>query len=86
MTYRFGIGPGMAGLGMGPRDPHLICDGCGETRLVVNPNSSNMMPPKWFLAGRAAPGWRMLRVYDGSKRWELCPKCWKAPDKGGDGI
>lgn len=85
MGYRCGIGPGMQALGIGTREPHIVCDGCGATRILMNPRSRNMMPPKWFLANRAAPGWRMLRMYDGTKHWELCPKCWKAPDQRGGG-
>lgn len=80
VSYHCGIGPGMQAIGVAPREPHLVCDGCGATKLIVNPNSRIKLPPSWFLAGRAAPGWRMLRVHDGSKRWELCPKCWMIPD------
>lgn len=84
MGYRCGIGPGMRRIGAEPREPHIVCDGCGRERLVINPNSRNFMPPKWFLVNRAAPGWRMLRVHTEEKRWDLCPKCWKEPEEGKD--
>ena len=82
MSYRCGIGPGIQRLGIDVcRPARFTCDGCGMQRPVVNPTSSNMMPPKWFFAGKSPPGWRGVRMHDGSKRWDLCPRCWKAPEK-----
>lgn len=75
----------MAHLGIEPGEAHVNCDGCGMIKPVVSPTSNNLMPPKWFVAGKAPPGWRGVRMHDGSKRWDLCPRCWKKPDKSGEG-
>ena len=74
MSYRAGIGAGMARIGFTPGEPHIQCDGCGAVRLVAGKTS---YAPAWFLAGRAPPGWRGVRTHDGEKRWDLCPRCWK---------
>lgn len=73
MSYLAGIGPGFD---VPPRDPQVLCDGCGATRNVLG----NGGPPSWFLARKPPPGWRGLRKHDGSKRWDLCPACWKDPE------
>lgn len=70
MSYRCGIGEGMRRLGYEPGEPTIICDGCGRTFTVT-------FPPVWFLDGKPPRGWRGLRMADGSKRWDLCPRCWK---------
>jgi hypothetical protein len=67
VSYRAGIG---AKLGHEPGEPHIICDGCGATVTVT-------WPPRWFLDGKPPRGWRGLRMADGSRRWDLCPRCWK---------
>jgi hypothetical protein len=36
------------------------------------------MPFSWLLDNRAAPGWRLR--YDGPRRIDLCPDCWRAAD------
>lgn len=59
------------------RLPSITCDGCGVVLTIVsNP------PPKWFLDGRAKPGWQLLRheERDGRVRMrsDYCPAC-KAP-------
>lgn len=80
MSYQCGIGPSMRALGIQPRDPHIVCDGCGATRVIT----SSHVPPAWFLDGKPPPKWRLLRKHDGSNRWDLCPTCWQAPtpDRG----
>lgn len=71
MSYRCGIG---AGMGLKPGGPVIICDGCGlEFPLDRGPR----IPPAWFLDGKPPRGWRGLRMADGSRRWDLCPGCWK---------
>lgn len=75
MSYYCGIGPGMASA---PRHPAIVCDGCGLERPVA-PGRPHVVPPAWFLDGKPPPGWRGLRVHDGSKRWDLCPDCWRGP-------
>lgn len=70
MTYRVGIGEGMRRLGFEPREPHITCDGCG---LVKNITSGRMGPPRWFLDGKAVPGWKLVR--EGEKRCDYCPVC-----------
>ena len=79
MSYRCAIGQGMEAIGVEPGEARFTCDGCGMRRPVVSPTSNNLMPPKWFFAGKPPPGWRGVRMHDGSKRWDLCPRCWKAP-------
>lgn len=78
MSYRAGIGAGMARLGLLPGEPHIICDGCGVTIPVAN---GTTFAPRWFLAGKPPPKWRGVRSHDGSKRWDLCHRCWRGPDK-----
>lgn len=53
----------------------IECDGC-RTQIHVGGHS---VPPKWFMDGKPPPGWKTLRIHDGSKRWDLCPACWKTP-------
>lgn len=63
MSYRAGIG--------GLSAPTIYCDSAGcETRLVIDG-----MPPNWFLANRAKPGWFMRRWEDdlGLVRVDVCP-------------
>ena len=71
MSYRCGIGAGMRKLGLEPGGPVIICDGCG-LEYPVPP-----WPPKWFLDHKPPRGWRGLRKHDGTRRWDLCPGCWK---------
>lgn len=66
MSYRCGIGPGI-GLEVGP--PRIKCDGDGcDERIVIG---EGKRPPAWFLDGKAAPKWQLIR--DGEKRIDLCP-------------
>lgn len=74
MGYRCGVGFGMHRLGMEPREAHVFCDGCGVTHAV---HTRESFAAKWFLSRRPPPGWRGVRMHDGTKRWDLCPKCWK---------
>lgn len=74
MSYRAGIGASMKALGFEPGEPHIICDGCGQTHLVAN---NTTFAPRWFLDGKPPRGWRGVRMADGSRRWDLCPRCWK---------
>lgn len=78
MSYHAGIGPGMARLGLTPMEPHVQCDGC-ERAIHVLPVGT-CAPPAWFLDGNPPPRWRGLRAHDGSRRWDLCPACWKGED------
>ena len=81
MSYHAGIGPGMASIGLAAREPAVRCDGCGAEH-IVKPRGAGSVPPAWLLDGKPPPGWRGLRSHDGSKRWDLCPTCWKAPKEG----
>jgi len=82
MTYRAGIGARLATkFGHGPSEPSVICDGCGAVRLVASKTS---FAPTWFLNRKPPPGWRGLRMHDGTKRWDLCPDCWKEPAAAAD--
>jgi len=74
MSYRAGIGGGLVyTLGGMPRDPHIVCDGCGVTRSVY-PTKQKYVPAKWFLDRKPAPGWEFVRVADG-RDWDYCPEC-----------
>lgn len=79
MSYLCGIGGNTVRIGLVPREPMIECDGCGLAIPVAPVGSS--APPAWFLDGKAPPHWRGLRSHDGSKRWDLCPRCWKGPEK-----
>lgn len=72
MGYRAGIGPILGG--GRPQTPHIVCDGCGATHGI---SSRTEYAAKWFRQGKPPRGWRGLRKHDGSKRWDLCPKCWR---------
>lgn len=59
---------------MGPWEtsPSIKCDGCGFTIYIDN------IAPRWFLAGKAKPGWSLKRETreNGSiKRDDRCPEC-----------
>lgn len=71
MSYRAGVGPGMRKLGLEPTSPRVICDGCGAVCVIGD------FPPRWFLNHKPPRGWRGLRMDDGTRRWDLCPACWK---------
>jgi len=68
MGYYAGIGPGLRGLGVEPREPNIACDGCGQTVFIPG------IPPKWFLDGKAPRGWLTKRLPDGT-RTDYCGKC-----------
>lgn len=75
MSYRAGIGASLAARANElPREPHIVCDGCGATHPIATKSS---FAPKWFLNYRPPPGWRGLRMHNGMRRWDLCPACWK---------
>lgn len=52
-----------------------MSDGCGLVRSVT---ARNGMPLAWFLDGRPAPGWRMVRDDEGG-RSDYCPRCKRQP-------
>jgi hypothetical protein len=78
VSYRCGIGGRLSGAGFSS-EPVIICDGCGDTHAIASKVS---FTPEWFLRGKPPRGWRGLRMADGSKRWDLCPGCWKLPPRG----
>jgi hypothetical protein len=61
----------MRAIGLTPREPALVCDGCGVERPVTGRGIA--CAAVWFLDGKAAPGWAMKRGELG--RVEYCPKC-----------
>lgn len=74
MSYRVGIGGTLAhALGGMPRDPHIVCDGCGVTRSVYA-NNRSYGPAKWLLDRKPAPGWELVRQED-TRGWDYCPEC-----------
>ena len=72
MTYRCGMGAGMARFGFEEGPPHIICDGCGTTLLARTRSGG---APEWLLSGKAPRGWRMQPIEDGYCRKDWCPKC-----------
>ncbi len=72
MSYRCGIGPGLAALGMEPGEPRVTCDGCG---LRTGVTKASGMPYAWFLNRKGPPGWKSTRTADGATSHDLCPRC-----------
>lgn len=70
VSYRAGIAPNMRALGMTPRNPDLICDGCGKVRAVT---SVYGLPYSWLLDRKRAPGWTMVATDE--NRLDYCPRC-----------
>jgi hypothetical protein len=69
VTYRCGI----SGFGV-ERPPTITCDGCG-VRVEIR-----SLPPKWFLDGKAKPGWKLVRHEEKPgggfrMRSDYCPEC-----------
>ena len=74
MGYRAGIAFSAAKfLGKVADDPHIYCDACGQ-KFYLCYSRGLSKPPKWFLDGKAPPGWSGGRSGD-CKRNDLCPKC-----------
>lgn len=74
MSYHCGIGDGMRGIGMAPREPYITCDRCGKVQLIAKPRHP---PPSWFLDGKAPPGWRVvypIETGDAARR-DYCKEC-----------
>lgn len=75
MSYSCGIDIGVAVLlGTQPCEPHIWCDKCGTERGVTKPSGR---PYGWFLDGKAAPGWKIVR--DEDTRLDFCPDCKATP-------
>jgi hypothetical protein len=72
VSYRVGVGGGMAALGFQPCDPAIICDGCGLVRPIVSPG--RMGPPAWFFDGKAPPKWKLAQSEHGARQ-DFCPRC-----------
>ena len=71
MSYRAGLG---AAFNSGrATEPSIRCDikGCRRTRGV---GTKTRFAAKWFLDGKAAPGWGGGRNGDGT-RTDYCPDC-----------
>jgi len=73
MSYRCGIGLGMAKFGFTPGPPVIICDNCGREHAVCGSNS--YLPYKWFLNNKAPKGWKTEKTADGLGRVDWCTKC-----------
>jgi hypothetical protein len=73
VTYYAGSS-GLAPIGIANSNPRIECDGCG---LVLNIATGWRAPPKWFLDGKAVPGWKMVRreTPNAVERRDWCPKC-----------
>lgn len=71
MTYRCGIGDGLAALGFTPGPPHVRCDapGCAAT---CEAKVTRGGAPAWLRNGTAPHGWRKLKLDDGTSR-DYCP-------------
>lgn len=71
MTYRAGVGPGLARMfGVEPGGPQITCDGCGLVLRI----REDRPPPAWFLDGKAAPRWALTRPAE-DVRDDRCPRC-----------
>ena len=70
MSYRCGIYEPLASvMGVEPGPPRITCDGCGIKHVL----RENKLPPKWFLDGKAPPGWRMDKQRE--VRRDYCRTC-----------
>lgn len=70
MTYRCGIGPGIAALGVEPGPPRITCNLCARVLEVREVRGG---APAWLRNGTAPKGWRL--VYEDGHRIDLCPRC-----------
>lgn len=66
MSYHCGLGAGIPG---GPREPHILCDGC-ELKYAI---TRSHVPPSWFLNEKAPPKWKKILVE--GKRKDYCVRC-----------
>ena len=66
-----GYHPGIGGLSEAAL-PHIYCNECGAIKTVYK-RFGWYEPAKWFVDGKAAPKWKLLRDAD-SKRLDYCPK------------
>jgi hypothetical protein len=73
MSYRAGIGGTLANVLGVPRDPHIVCDGCGATRTIYSRRGVGA-PAMWFIKRKPAPGWELVRQED-TRGWDYCPEC-----------
>ena len=73
MSYRVGVGAGMARIGLMPCDPAIICDGCGLVRQVVAHRMGSA--PGWFLDGKPPPRWKAGKRLENGQRQDFCPRC-----------
>jgi len=71
MTYRCGIGAGMAQLGFEPCEPHLVCDDCG-LKLTID---RDRIAPAWLLNNKAPKGWLCIHNREDFTRTDYCPRC-----------
>ena len=55
-------------------EPFVYCNVCGERRSVHRSKKS-FEPAKWFLNGKAAPGWFGGRVEGTHVRLDICQEC-----------
>lgn len=62
---------GLESLGIPSGPPRITCDGCGLVYEI--PRRGFGVPPKWFLDGKAPPGWK--RGPRDEKRWDKCTRC-----------
>jgi len=82
VSYRAGIGQGMQSLGLAPREPHLVCDGCGAIASCFTKRGD---VAAWVLKRRPPRGWTGTRVEreDGTiERSDFCPKCAAERERG----
>lgn len=64
MSYRAGIGYGMALLGLEPGPPHVFCDHDG---CVARVNADGPRQPAWLRNNKPPRGWQLVRC-DGVRR------------------
>lgn len=74
VTYRCGVGIRMADIGVQPREPHVVCDGCG---IKCSAETKTGGPKQWLLKRKAPPGWLMDRTEAAGhiRRKDWCPRC-----------
>ena len=66
MSYRSGIYIGSNDDG----PPRITCDDCGVQVTI----GDGVLPPSWFIDGKAKPGWKLIRHENGT-RTDYCATC-----------
>jgi hypothetical protein len=62
----------MVNLGFVPRDPHIVCDGCGAVLPCLDRHG---MPRAFMRNGTKPPGWTVVRNEETLQHRHYCKQC-----------